>query len=66
MLDFHPRMRELFGSIAGGSSFKYPLFDEVCKELSRMMDSDGGQMEKDTNDILIRMWQKAHPDADQE
>lgn len=26
MLEFHPRMRELFGSIAGGSSFKYGLF----------------------------------------
>ena len=26
MLEFHPRMREIFGSIAGGSSFKYGLF----------------------------------------
>lgn len=26
MLEFHPRMRELFGSIAGGSSYKYGLF----------------------------------------
>lgn len=26
VLEFHPRMRELFGSIAGGSSFKYGLF----------------------------------------
>lgn len=26
MLEFHPRMREIFGSIAGGSSFKFGLF----------------------------------------
>lgn len=55
-------------SYEGAPAFKkkYPQFDEVCKELSRMMDSDGGQMEKDANDILIRMWHKAHPDADKE
>lgn len=55
-------------SYEGAPAFKkeYPQFDEVCKELSRMMDSDGGQMEKDANNILIRMWRKAHPDADQE
>lgn len=55
-------------SYEGAPAFKkeYPQFDEACKELSRMMDSDGGQMEKDANDILIRMWHKAHPDADKE
>lgn len=55
-------------SYEGARAFKkeYSQFDEVCKELSRMMDSDGGQMEKDANDILIRMWHKAHPDADKE
>lgn len=55
-------------SYEGAPAFKieYPQFDEVCKELSRMMDSDGGQMEKDANNILIRMWHKAHPDADKE
>ena len=55
-------------SYEGAPAFKkeYPQFDEVCKELSRMMDSDGGQTEKDANNILIRMWRKAHPDADQE
>jgi len=55
-------------SYEGAPAFKkeYPLFDEACKELSRMMDSDDGQMEKDANDILIRMWHKAHPDADHE
>ena len=26
MLEFHPQMRELYGSIAGGSAFKYGLF----------------------------------------
>lgn len=26
VLEFHPRVREIFGSIAGGSSFKYGLF----------------------------------------
>ncbi len=26
MLEFHPRMREIFGSIAGGSAFKFGLF----------------------------------------
>lgn len=50
----------------GAPAFKkeYPKFAEACNELDRMMDSDGGQMEKDAHAALERMWHKAHPAAD--